>query len=144
MVTPWVFGGVSCFAGDQRRPVMLATGSVRNEVLTPFVKHVSPWIGKGVIRMNFGLMSFRVIAPDACLVAPSQTIGAFYLRLFKSSLAEIQSSTRSPFKGGDTVVGVCSAHADNLANPGVGNIVAISIFQEEDVRLLSDKNPSLA
>ena len=123
--------------------VVGAARGVGHEILPPAVERLAPGIREAVRHEDVKLLSLSVVAEDAGIGAPLRATDRLHRRLMKRALLHEQPAGRIAREGTDRVVRVGRIEPVEYDLADVSLVIAVGVFQEDEVRLLRDVEPAV-
>ena len=123
--------------------VVCAARGVGHEILPPAVERLAPGIREAVRHEDVKLLSLSVVAEDAGIGAPLRATDRLHRRLMKRALLHEQPAGRIAREGTDRVVRVCRIEPVEHDLAEISLVIAVGVFQEDEVRLLRDVEPAV-
>ena len=136
--------GVVDVAGESGAVVVRSARGIGHEVLAPRIDDMSPGVCETVRHEDVELPRARLPTEHAGVDAALWTERRFDLRVMERSLFEIERAPLVVGEGADRVMRVGRVEAVEHEFTDVGLVVAVGVFEEQQVRLLRDEHAASA
>ena len=114
-------------------------------MFSPSIDGIAPGISSwGEAGNDLQTMCPRVKSVDGIVLAAARSVDRFYLSMMKNALLHVESSVRTPDEVVDGVVAILAPEAVKEDSLLIGLAVTVSVFEENEVRLLRNVDPVLA
>ena len=113
-------------------------GIVDHEGLAPAIEDVAPRVAAGAGAEESQFLGAGIVLVDAAVEITNETVLGFDLGMEEDAFLEVDPTAGTTTPGADRVVAVFNAEAGEGELLEVGNIVAVGVFEKEDIRGLAN------